>query len=472
MTEVANRFDDVWRVIEKNRNTYIAWLQELCRIPSVAAQSRGMEEAAAAVRRLLEGLALRQPVAGSRVQVMPTGGFPVVYGEFPGTADRTLLFYNHYDVQPEDPLELWQYPPFGAEIHDGVLYARGAADNKGNLVARIAAVHALQEALGALPLRVKFLVEGEEEIGSVHLPEFCRRHPDLLAADGCIWEFGYKDADGRLQVSLGVKGILYVELVCRGAVQDLHSAQAAIVPNPAWRLVQALNTLKDAAGRVLIDGFYDDVESLTDQDEALLRTMDYDEEAVKRRLEIPEFLNGLTGHDLKRQLVFSPTCNICGLTAGYQGEGSKTVLPSVARAKLDFRLVPRQDPHKIAAQLKEHLRKHGYGDIEVAELGLEHAARTGPDAAIVRSVMEMAEKVTGRAPNVLPSSAGTGPMYEVCQRFGTPAVSVGVGHFASNNHAPNENIRIDDFIEGIKLMAAVMLDFARRKSAPAMSPAG
>ncbi|OUN00750.1 MAG: peptidase M20 [Firmicutes bacterium ZCTH02-B6] len=463
MTDLDQRLGDVFRVVDDHRDLYVQWLQELCRIPSVAAQNRGMEEAAQQVRRYLEALAAGPAEAGGTVQLVPTSGFPVVYAEFPGTSPRTLLFYNHYDVQPEDPVELWHYPPFGAEIHDGVMYARGVADNKGNLIARIAAVHALKQALGELPLRVKFVAEGEEEIGSVHLPEFCRNHPDLLQADGCIWEFGYKDAEGRLQVYLGVKGILYVELVCRGASQDLHSANAAIVPNPAWRLVQALNTLKDpATGRVQIDGFYDDVEPPTEQDEAMLAQMTYSEEAMKQRLKIPAFVNGVTGQDLKRQLVFSPTCNICGLTSGYQGEGSKTVLPSVARAKLDFRLVPRQDPHKILAQLKEHLRKHGYGDIEVIEWGLEHPARTRPGETIARSVAAMAEKVYGQAPNVLPSSAGTGPMYEVCHRFGTPAVSVGVGNFASNNHAPNENIRVEDFVQGIKLMAAVMLDFAQR----------
>lgn len=463
MTDLGKRLGDVYRIIDNNRDMYIQWLQELCRIPSVAAQNRSMKEAAEQVRRYLEALAQGPGAAGSTVKVIPTSGFPVVYGEFPGKSPRTLLFYNHYDVQPEDPVELWHYPPFGAEIHDGVIYGRGVADNKGNLVARIAAVHALQQALGELPLRVKFVVEGEEEIGSLHLPEFCQNHPELLKADGCIWEFGYKDADGRLQVSLGVKGMLYVELICRGASQDLHSANAAIVPNPAWRLVQALNTLKDATtGRVLIEGFYDDVEPPTEEDEALLAQMAYSEEAMKERLKIRAFVNGVTGQDLKRQLVFSPTCNICGLTSGYQGEGTKTVLPSVARAKLDFRLVPRQDPHKILAQLKEHLRKHGYDDIEVIEWGMEHPARTRPDATIVRSVVEMAEKVYGHVPNVQPSSAGTGPMYEVCHRFGTPAVSVGVGHFASNTHAPNENIRVEDFVQGIKMIAAVMLDFAER----------
>lgn len=462
MAGVGRRFDDVARVIDTNRDLYIGWLQELCRIPSVAAQNRCMGEAAEAVRRQLQALALGESGAGSVVQVIPTSGFPVVYGEFPGRSRRTLLFYNHYDVQPEDPLEQWHYPPFGAEIHDGVLYARGAADNKGNLVARMAAVHALQQALGELPLKVKFLVEGEEEISSLNLPEFCRNHPDLLAADGCIWEFGYKDADGRLQVSLGVKGIVYVELVCRGASQDLHSAQAAIVPSPAWRLVQALSTLKDASGRVLIDGFYDDVEPPTQEDEALLAAMVYNEDSVKQRLQIPAFINGLTGQGLKRQLLFSPTCNICGLTSGYQGEGSKTVLPSVASAKLDFRLVSRQDPERVVALLKEHLRKHGYDDIEVVVMGLEHPARTQPGETIVGSVVEMVEKVYGTPPNVLLSSPATGPMYEVCQRHGIPAVSMGVGHFASNNHAPNENIRIDDFVQGIKLMAAVMLDFSQR----------
>ena len=448
--------EDVFRVVEKNQDVYIKWLQELCRIPSVAAQNRGMDKAAGKVKEWIEEFCQGQS------KLVATDGFPVVYGEVQGEVDKTLLFYNHYDVQPEDPIDLWTHPPFSAEIHDGVLYARGVADNKGNLIARMAAVHALQEARGKLPINVKFVFEGEEEIGSVNLPAFCRNHQDLLAADACIWEFGYKNADGRQQVSLGVKGMVYIELICRGASTDLHSANAAIIENPAWRLVQALHSMRDDSGYVKIEGFYDEVEAPIESDRVLLDQLIYSEEETKEKLGIDRFVNGVSGHELKEQLIFSPTCNICGLTSGYQGEGTKTVLPNVASVKLDFRLVPNQDPHTILGKIRDHLDKNGYSDIELKEFGLEHPARTNPQDAIAQSVVMMTEKVLGQKPTVMPMSPGTGPMYEVCQQFDIPAVSVGVGHFSSNNHAPNENIVVQDFIDGIKLMAAVIDDFSQR----------
>lgn len=196
----------------------------------MAAQNRGMDEAASKVLTYLHDH------AKADAHLIETPGFPVVYGEVPGKTARTLSFYNHYDVQPEDPVDQWNVPPFADEIVAGKLIARGAADNKGNLVARIAAVHAYRKVYGELPLTVKFIVEGEEEIGSPNLEDFVTNHRDLVQEDGCIWEFGYKNADGRMQVILGVKGMLYVELIAKGANTDLHSSNAAIVENPAWRL--------------------------------------------------------------------------------------------------------------------------------------------------------------------------------------------------------------------------------------------
>jgi acetylornithine deacetylase/succinyl-diaminopimelate desuccinylase-like protein len=239
---------DVFSFIDQNQETYIKWLQELCRQPSVAAQNRGMKETAAMVERMIRD-------TGGEPRQIGTSGYPVVYGQFAGSGKRTLSFYNHYDVQPEDPLELWDSPPFAAEIRDGRMYARGVADNKGNLIARLAAVHAFLQVRGKLPIGIKFIVEGEEEIGSVCLPEFVDKHRELLQADGCLWEFGYKNADGRPQVSLGVKGMCYVELICRGANTDLHSANAAIIENPAWRLLWALATLKTPDEQIRIKGF-------------------------------------------------------------------------------------------------------------------------------------------------------------------------------------------------------------------------
>lgn len=448
---------DIFHYIDQQREKYIKWLQEFCRQPSVAAQNRGMEEAAAMVVSYIRKV-------GGEAKLIPTSGYPVVFGQFNKQNKKTLSFYNHYDVQPEDPIDLWESPPFAAEIRDGRMYARGVADNKGNFIARLAAVDAFLKVRGKLPLNIKFIVEGEEEIGSPHLEEFVNAHQDLIEAAGCLWEFGYKNADGRLQVSLGVKGMCYVELVCRGANTDLHSANAAVIENPAWRLVWALSTLKSLDEKIQIKGFYDKVSAITDQDHELLAKMAYNEKETLDRLELNTFLLNLSGKDLKEKLIFQPTCTICGLVSGYTDKGAKTVLPSEARAKIDFRLVPDQDPKEILQLLRKHLDKHGFADIELQSYTLEHPARTHLNNDLAKSVINMTKHVYGTEPIIMPMSAGTGPMHVLCQGQGIPAVSVGVGHFGSNNHAPNENIFIKDFIQGIKHVAAIIHDFSRQYS--------
>ncbi len=446
---------DVYQYIEDHKEQYIEWLQDLCRIPSVAAQNRGMQEAA---DHVLNDLAEK---INGETQLVSTSGFPVVYGKVPGTKEKTLSFYNHYDVQPEDPIELWEHPPFEAEIQDGTMYSRGAADNKGNLMARIAAVHAYQQVRGGLPLNIKFIVEGEEEIGSINLDEFSDNHADLIQADGCIWEFGYRNADGRQQVSLGVKGMTYVELVCKGANTDLHSANAAVIENPAWRLVWALNTLKDENEHVKIEGFYDRVQSLSPEDERAVRDLIYSEKEMLKQLDLPSFLLDLEGKSLKERLIFAPTCTICGIESGYTGKGAKTVLPSEARVKLDFRLVPDQDPYEILQALRKHLDNHGFEDIEINEMAMEKPGKTPYNDPLSETVIAATKKISNLEPTVMPMSPGTGPMHVLCQKHGIPSVSVGVGNFQSNNHAPNENIQIEDYIDGIKLIATVIEDYAK-----------
>lgn len=443
--------DDILKVVEERRQVYLDWLIQLCRQPSIAAQNVGMEETANLVEQLLREI-------GAEARQVPTRGFPVVYGEI-GAGQRTLAFYNHYDVQPPEPLEEWESEPFAAEIRNGTLYARGVADNKGNIVARLAAVDAYLRARGALPLKVKFIIEGEEEIGSPHLPEFAVEHSALVQADGCIWEAGYTDPQGRPEIYLGVKGILYVELKARKANVDLHSMWATIVPNAAWHLVRALQTLKDAAGHIRIPGFYDRVVEPSASDLEALRRMPFDEEAYRSRLGLEAFNNRLTGQALLRQHIFQPTCNICGIWSGYTGAGLKTVLPHEASAKLDFRLVPHQDPEELFDLLVRHLEQEGFGDVEVKLLAAEHPARTPVDHPFARLVVDTAREVYGKEPVVYPIVPGTGPMYALCQRFGIPAVSVGVGNADSRNHAPNENIRLEDFYRGITHLVTILERF-------------
>ncbi|GIP38697.1 peptidase M20 [Paenibacillus sp. J31TS4] len=451
---------DVYEYIERNKDRYIGWLQDLCRQPSVAAQNRGMKEAAGMVEQLLRQL-------GGTAEQIPTSGFPVVYGEFQNDKETALSFYNHYDVQPEDPIELWTSPPFAAEIVNGRIIARGVADNKGNLIVRLAAVDAYKAVKGELPVKIKFLVEGEEEIGSLHLREFVDQNRDKVQADGCIWEFGYKGADGRLQACFGVKGMCFVELVCRGANTDMHSSNAAIIENPAWRLIWALNTLKTPDERIRIKGFYDKVAPLSVADREVLNEMDYDEESTLKKFGLDSFLLNLKGLPLKEKLIYQPTCTICGFQTGYTGEGKKTVLPSEARVKIDFRLVPDQEPHEIYRLLREHLDDHGFSDIELIPYTMTNPARTSLEGPLARAVVKTAKEVYGCGPIIKPMSAATGPMYILCQGLGIPSVSAGVGNFTSNNHAPNENILVTDFIQGIQHIAAIIDQFPREMMAEA-----
>ncbi len=432
----------------------VARLKAFCQQPSIAAQGVGMQEMAELVRAALERV-------GAQVELVPTGGFPVIVGRLSGASPRTLMFYNHYDVQPPDPLELWDSPPFSPEIRDRHLYARGVADNKGNLIARLAAVEAWLAVRGELPLNILFVVEGEEEIGSPGLGRFAEENQDKLQAHGCLWETGYKDTKGRLEILLGAKGILAVDLQVRTLSRDLHSANAAIVGSPVWRLVWALNSLKGPDERIRIPGFYDDVRPADRRDRAMLAAWDYDEAGQLAEFGIDRFVLGLTGEALKEKFLFQPTCNICGFHAGYGGPGIKTVLPSEATAKLDFRLVPDQDPHDILSKLRAHLDAQGLDDVEIVVEGPEFPARTEPDDPLVEAVVKAARLIYGDEPVVLPIMAGTGPMYELCQRWGMPAVGAGIGWSGSRTHSPNENVRLEDLRQGIKHIVRILDEFGR-----------
>jgi acetylornithine deacetylase/succinyl-diaminopimelate desuccinylase-like protein len=446
--------DRVLQYIDDHADEFIARVQTLCRQPSIAAQGIGMEETASMVADMLRQI-------GANVRLVPTAGYPVVFGEIASSPRaRTLGFYNHYDVQPPEPLDLWDSDPFAAEIRGGHVFARGVADNKANLVSRICAVEAYQKVKGTLPLNVKFIVEGEEEIGSVHLEQFASAHKELIACDGLIWESGYKNRNEQPVSSLGVKGILYIELHARGANTDAHSATAAIIPSPVWRLVWALNSLKGPDEQVLIPGFYDDVRPPTPAEKALLEKMALNEGKWKASIDIDEFILGLTGRQLKEKYLLQPTCNICGFDAGYTGEGLKTVLPNNAMCKIDFRLVPDQDPQKILDNLRAYLDDQGFSDIEIELLGAELPDRTDPNEPLVKALVAAAERVYEQPLAVVPTSAGSGPRHPLCGALGIPCAGAGTGYYDSKNHAPNENIRITDFVEGVKHIAVLLKEFA------------
>lgn len=419
---------------------YEALLRYL-RIPSVSAEKRGIGEAV----EFLRGLFIE---AGLEVSVESAGGPPVVVARG-GSGPRSVLFYNHYDVQPADPLDLWVSPPFEPTVRDGKLFARGVADNKANLIVRIAAARAL----GRLPCRVTFIVEGEEEVGSGTLAPFMKKHGKALQSDLCIWESSYRDEKGRQQLVLGCKGLVSGELVARGANTDLHSSRAVIAPNPAWTLAWALTTIKGPDERIKIKGFHDGIRKMTPADRAALRKVPFEEKSLLRQLGLKRFLTGARGDALKRRFFFEPTFNICGFGSGYHGPGHKTVLPREARVKFDIRLVPDMDPDAVIAKLRRHLAAHA-PDVELEWARGYPPARTPVDDPMVGVVREAAVEAWGPDVVTYPLMPASGPMYLFSRTM--PCVGIGVGHADSRIHAPNESIFVDDFEIGIRHAALLM----------------
>jgi len=442
--------------INEQLDYWIGQLARLCAQPSISAQRLGIEECAALVATMLEE-------EGYAAEILPTGGSPIVAGDSgPAGQQRTLLFYNHYDVQPPEPLDLWNSPPFTLTRIGDQLFARGVSDDKGQLITRMAAAAAVRDVLGGLPCRVKYFVEGEEEVGSPNIPPAIDAHKERFAADGCIWEFGSVDYSGRPTQTLGMRGLAYFELSVDTAALDCHSGLGgSIIANAAWRLVWALGTIKGVDERIRIPGFYDAVRPATARDLEYLAAVPDESAAFKEFYGVSGFLKGMSGGtELRRAAVFEPTATINGLNSGYQGPGAKTVLPARASAKLDFRLVPDQTPEEIGPLLRAHLDAEGFEDVEVRYLAGVKPARTDPDHPFVQLSIRAAEDVYEKPAIVEPLIGGSGPLHPFIHVLGLPVVTSGCGHPESRVHAPNENIRIPDFINGIRHSARILYRFA------------
>lgn len=444
--------------LDAHREQNLAELKRYCAQPSIAAQNVGMTDMAHLVKERLEA-------RGFQTRLIPTQGYPVVYGEM-GEGPRTLLIYDHYDVQPPEPLELWDSPAFEPTVRDGKLFARGVADNKGDQMCRMQAIEAWLATLGSLPLKIKWLIEGEEEIGSPNLEHFALEHAELLKADGCLWEFGGKNELDQFTLTLGLKGIAYFELRLKMMDVDAHSGGAPFLPNAPWRLLWALNSLRpqDEAGsatpNITLDGYWEHVLPPTTEDLALVDAVPFDAERVQKLYGIHGFHNGMSAREASRALRYTPTLTVCGFETGYTGEGAKTVLPKEARAKLDFRLVPNLTPELIYDLLRKHLDRRGFEDIEILRFSAEHAGRTPANAEVVQAAIRAARAVYGADPMIDPMSGGSGPIHPILTLLGIPVVCAGGGYPGTRAHAPNENIRLDDYWQCQKFIGHLIKEFA------------
>lgn len=401
--------------------------------------------------------------SGIRAEILRLGkGIPpVVYGEVKSKKNphKTILFYNHYDVQPEEPFELWNDKPFSGKIRGNKIYGRGSADDKGELITRIKAVEAFIKTTGDVPCNIKFLVEGEEEIGSMHVEEYLKRYQKKLSCDGIIWEFGYVDEKDRPVISLGMKGLLYVELSVQESVRDAHSSLAVLIENPAWRLIEALKTLRNKSGLILIKDWYREVDNFTKEELGVIAREPFDEKSFKKEYGIKRFVGNKKGIDIRKAVVGDPTCNIAGFSSGWEGPGAKTVLPSKALVKIDFRLVPKMNPIRQLSRLKRHLQDKGFGDVQVHMIHGEAASRTTISDPFVKVVKKAADESFG-ASIMSVSSAGTGPMYSFSKVLKAPCISIGSTYVYARIHSPNEFARIDLLKKTTKCMCKIIKKFS------------
>ncbi len=442
--------------IEGSKNHLLEELKEFLRMPSVSARTGDEVN----FRGYAEWVRAKFEEAGAEARIMETDGHPVVYAET-GNGDRTLLSYGHYDVQPPEPLELWESEPFEPTVRDGTIFARGVADDKGDVMARIQALRLYQGEFGPLPFKLKFLIEGEEEVGSPNLAAFARGNRELLTADACLWEGSMKDEAGRPMIFCGTKGMLYVELRAKGASYDLHSMYGGIAPNPVWRLVQALRTIKDERGEITLDGLDELTEPPSKEDLGAISQIPFDEAALKASWGVDNFDRGLAGQEALKEYLLRPTANIAGIQSGYTGPGSKTIVPAEAFVKMDFRLVSGQSPGPVLELLREHLYRRGFSDIEVVDLHGVEAAKTPVDSPLVRAAVETWREIGNEEAVVYPTIGGSGPTSLMTAELGIPTIMTGAMiNPESRIHAPNESIRLDDYFESIAYFAHFFRRFA------------
>src|SRR6478672_2126044 len=435
--------------INTHRDRYVEELKEYLAIPSISA----LPQHAADVKRAAEWSADQMRHIGMQnVRLIDTPGFPVVYGDWLGAAGApTILFYGHYDVQPVDPIELWQSPPFEATLRDGEIYARGSADDKGQVFMHFKAIEAHLKQQGRLPVNIRVILEGEEEVGSTNLDDFVSAHKADLGADVVVISDSPMFARGIPSICYGLRGLVYFQIDLRGSNTDLHSGSfGGAVANPAFVLAQMLAQMKDRGGRIKIPGFYDDVVDLQEAERKEWASLPYNERQYKKDFGIPKVF-GESGYTTLERTWARPTFEVNGLLSGFTGEGAKTVLPAVAMAKVSMRLVPNQDPDKIAKLFEAYVQDIAPKTVEVKVTRM-HGGKpwmTSFDNLYVQAAGRAIEQGFGRSP-IFTREGGSIPVVATFQEeLGLPSVLFGVGLPDENAHAPNEKLDVSNFHNGI-----------------------
>lgn len=446
--------------IESQRDAHLAALKEFVAIPSVSTDPAR----AADVRRCAEWVCARLEGAGFPVvEVVPTGGHPVVYAEWTGApGGPTVLFYGHYDVQPEDPVDEWTSPPFEATVRDGKIWGRGTTDDKGQVLAHMAAWEAWLTVAGRLPCNVKVLLEGEEEIGSAHLGEFIEAHRERLGCDVVMISDSPMFAPGVPSLCYGLRGLAYMEIHVEGPARDLHSGSfGGAVANPAVALARILASLKDHEDHVAIEGFYDRVRPLSEEERAEMRRLPFNEAEFRAQLGVPELV-GEAGFTTLERLWGRPTLDVNGMLSGFTGQGAKTVLPARASAKVSMRLVPDQDPAEIAAGFVRHVEAHSPPGVRVRVESHHHARPylTSLDHPANLAAKRALQGAFG-AEAVFTREGGSIPVTVTFQeRLGATSILMGFGLPDQNAHAPDENLDLGNFRRGIDAAARFYHEYA------------
>lgn len=453
--------DALTQYLEQHRDRFVDDLKAALRIPSVSAQPEHRED----VERCAEHLAAHLRGLGlTRVEVVPTAGHPVVYAEWLGAPGRpTALLYGHYDVQPPEPLELWRTPPFEPTLSDGKLYARGAVDDKGQLYMHLKAIEAHMRVHGRLPINLKVVIEGEEEVGSEHLEAFLRQRRHELDADVIVVSDTAMLGPDQPALTYGLRGILYTQIELTGPARDLHSGHfGGAVANPANALCAIIAALKDGEGRITVPGFYERVRSLPPAERAALARIPFDEGGFLRETGAPEPA-GESGYTTLERTTVRPTLDVNGMWSGYTGEGSKTVLPCFAAAKVSMRLVPDQDPAELFPRFESHVR-------ELAPRGVSVRVRNmhGADPFLTdpgHPMLEAARRALARAwskPAVMIREGGSIPVMATFQRtHGLPSILMGFGLDDDQVHAPNEKFSLSSFHGGTRSVAYLYEELAK-----------